>query len=125
MNFVVKLLISTLAVLITALILPGVSIDNDSFFIALIVAIVLSFLNAVVKPILVLFTIPITIFTLGFFLIIINTLIIILADKLVDGFHVNGFWSALWFSIIVAFVTSIFESIKRADDKKNGKLHEE
>lgn len=117
MNFIVKIMISTLAVLISAWLLPGVDIENNSFVTALIVALVLAFLNSVVKPILVFLTIPITIVTLGLFLVIINAGMILLADRLIDGFHVRGFWWALLFSIILSIVTSIFEAIKRSDER--------
>ena len=111
MRFIVKIIISTLAVLITAYLLPGVSIENQSFFTALMVALVLAFLNALVKPILIFFTIPITIFTLGFFILVINAIIIIWASRLVDGFHVEGFWKALLFSLILSVVTWLLEKI--------------
>jgi putative membrane protein len=117
MEFVLKLIISTLAVLITAYLLPGVEIVDNNFFTAITVAAVLAFLNAVVKPIMVILTIPITLFTLGFFLLVINAFIIIIASKIVDGFHVNGFWWALLFSLILSLITSILESVKRRDEK--------
>ncbi len=110
-------MISTLAVLITSMLLPGVEIANNSFLTALIVAVVLAFLNSVVKPILVLLTIPISVVTLGLFLVVINAAIILLADKIVDGFHVKSFWWALLFSLILSLVSSIFENIKAKDDK--------
>jgi putative membrane protein len=116
MNFIIKLIISTLAVLISSYLLPGVKIDENNFFTALIVAAVLAFLNAVVKPIMVIFTIPITVVTLGFFLLIINACIILLAEQLVPGFHVDGFWWALLFSLILSLVTSLLESLKRTDE---------
>ncbi|MFN6038026.1 MAG: phage holin family protein [Bacteroidota bacterium] len=113
MKFLTKILISTLAILITAYILPGVSIANNNFLSALIVALVISFLNYFVKPILVILTIPVTFFTLGIFLLVINTIIILLADYMVDGFHVSGFWAAFWFSILLSLVNSIFEKIQQ------------
>jgi putative membrane protein len=116
MKFIIQLIISTLAVLISAYLLPGVEIVGNSFFTALIVAAVLSFLNGVVKPIMIVLTIPITVVTLGFFLLVINALMILLASKLVEGFHVNGFWWALLFSFILSIVTSILESIKKRDE---------
>ena len=140
MKFIVQLIISTLAVLISDYFLSGVEIlpnsyfktliadfqtyginisfVNSSFFTAFIVAAVLSFLNSVVKPIMVLLTIPITFLTLGFFLLVINALLILLAAKLVDGFHVDGFWSALLFSFILSIVTSILENIKKRDEQR-------
>jgi putative membrane protein len=113
MNFIVQLIISTLAVLIASYLLPGVSIEGNNFFTALVVAAVLSFLNAIVKPIMIVLTIPITIVTLGFFLLVINALMILLASKLVDGFYVNGFWWALIFSLILSLTTSILESFNK------------
>lgn len=117
MRFLIKIIISTLAVLITAYLLPDVSIENESFFTALMVALVLAFLNAIVKPILVFFTIPITIFSLGLFILVINAVIIIWASKLVDGFHVASFWKALLFSLILSLVTWLLEKLG-GDDKK-------
>lgn len=119
MDFIIKLIISTLAVLISSYLLPGVEIQGNSFFTALIVAAVLSFLNAIVKPIMIVLTIPITIFTLGFFLLVINAVIILITSRLVDGFVVHGFWWALLFSFILSIVTSILESVKKKDEQKN------
>ena len=117
MKFIIQLIISTLAVLISSYLLPGVSIENNSFLTALVVAAVLAFLNTVVKPIMILFTIPVTIFTFGLFLLVINAFMILLAAKLVDGFHVDGFWWALLFSLILSLVTSILESVKKRDEE--------
>ena len=121
MKFIIQLIISTLAVLISSYLLPGVSIENNSFLTALTVAAVLAFLNTVVKPIMILLTIPVTIFTFGLFLLVINAFMILLAAKLVEGFHVDDFWSALLFSLILSLVTSILESIKRRDEGEEQK----
>jgi putative membrane protein len=89
---------------------------------AILVALVLSFLNQIVKPILTILTIPITIFTLGFFLLVINAGIIILADKLVSDFKVDGFWYALLFSLILSLITSILNSwfgVKKDEERGN------
>lgn len=108
MNLVVKLLITALAVVISSYFLPGVSVE--SFLIAILVAAVLAFLNVIIKPILIFFTIPLTILTLGLFLLVINALIILLTDSLVPGFHVEGFWWALLFSLILSLLVSVFEA---------------
>jgi putative membrane protein len=79
----------------------------DEFTTALTVAIVLGLLNFFVKPVLVLFTFPVTVFTLGLFLLVINAIIILLCDHFVDGFDVNGFWTALFFSIILSLSQSL------------------
>lgn len=83
------------------------------------VAIVLAFLNTIVKPVLTLLTIPITIFTLGLFLLAINAFIILFAGKLVSGFRVEGFWWALIFSMILSLCTSILNMLfgLNSDDK--------
>jgi len=82
------------------------------------VAVVLAFLNTIVKPILTVLTIPITVFTLGLFLLVINAIIIIFAEKLVSGFHVNGFLTALLFSLILSFCTGILNMLFGVNDKK-------
>ncbi|MEO8760668.1 MAG: phage holin family protein [Bacteroidia bacterium] len=111
MNFIVKLILSTIAVLITAWLLPGVSIDGNSFFTAFMIAVVLAFLNAVLKPILVFLTIPVTILTLGLFYLVINALIIIIAEHLVSGFHVSGFFTALFFSLVLSLIASVLDAL--------------
>ena len=108
MKFLIKILVTGLAVLISSYILPGVNVDG--MLTAVIVAAVLALLNASVKPLLIILTIPITIFTLGLFLLVINALMILLASKIVPGFTVDGFWYALFFSIVLAIVNGIFES---------------
>lgn len=109
MNLIIKLLLSALAVMLVAYLLPGVSVE--SFWVALIVAALLALLNVTLKPLLIIFTIPVTILTLGLFLLVINALIILLADALISGFMVSNFWWALAFSLILSLVTSLFESI--------------
>jgi len=109
MNFLIKLLITAIAVLVSSYFLPGVGVD--SFLIAVLVAAVLALLNALLRPILVLLTIPLTILTLGLFLLVINAVIILLTDGLVPGFHVDGFWWALLFSLILSLVVSVFEAL--------------
>ncbi len=98
MKFLVRLLISSLIIIGCSFILPGIHIET--FWTAIVVAIVLGILNTVVRPILVLLTIPVTIFTLGLFLIGINIIIIELADFLVSGFTVDSFLWALAFSLL-------------------------
>ena len=114
MDFLARLIISTLAVMVTSFLLPGVNID--SAITAVLVAFVLSLLNAVIKPLLVLLTIPITIFTLGIFLLVINALIIQLAGWIVPGFEVKGFWTAFFFSIVLSLITSVVERLAKNKD---------
>lgn len=118
MNLLFKILISSLAVFLTAYILPGVHVDG--YFTAISVAIVLALLNGFLKPLLVLLTIPVTLITLGFFLLVINASIIMLAGYFVDGFSVDGFWWALIFSLVLSVITSIMESLGGKPDRKHG-----
>ncbi|GAB4156127.1 MAG: phage holin family protein [Winogradskyella sp.] len=109
MNVILKLLLNALAVFILAHLLNGVEVNG--YLGAIIVAVVLAILNLFVKPILIIFTLPVTILTLGLFLLVINALIILLADKLVDGFSVSSFWTAILFSILLSILQSILYSI--------------
>ena len=104
MNFILRLLITGIIAYVLAKILTGVHISNITT--AIIFALVLACLNAIIKPILVLLTLPITVITLGLFLFVINALIILLADKLMDGIKVDGFWWALIFSVILSVFSS-------------------
>ena len=105
MNFLVRLLLSTVAVIITAYILPGIHVED--FLAAFILAVVLSVLNVTLKPLLVIITIPLTFFTLGSFLLVINALVILAAEAFTPGFYVDGFWWALLFSLILSILNSI------------------
>jgi len=116
MRFLVRLIVTALAVVIAAYILPGVKVDGG--LTAIVVALVLSLLNAFIKPLLIILTIPITVVTLGLFLLVINALIIIATDKLVDGFEVNGFWYALLFSIVLTVVVSLLNRLVKEEDRR-------
>ncbi len=109
MNFIIQLLISAFAVYFTAWLLPGVSIKN--YFTAIGVALVIGLLNTFLRPLLIFLTIPATIFTLGLFLFVINAVIILLTSYLFNSFHVDNFWWALLFSIIMSLVTQLLVSI--------------
>lgn len=109
MRFFLKTMVTAVAVLIASYVLSGVSVDSS--LTAILVALVLGLLNSFIKPILVILTIPITIFTLGLFLLVINILIVKWASELVPNFKVDGWFSALLFSIIVSFVTSIIDGL--------------
>lgn len=117
MRFIIKLLLTAVAVLLTSYVLPGVNTEGG-FGTAILVAGLLAILNVTLKPLIILFTIPITFMTLGLFLFVINALIILLADSIIDGFSVDGFWWALLFSLILSFFGSVFD--KEIDkDKRN------
>jgi putative membrane protein len=107
--FLARLVSFTLAVIITDWILPGVHVDG--VLSAFLLSVVLSLLNLVVKPLLVLLTLPVTVFSFGIFLFVINAIIILLAAWLVSGFHVGGFWWALAFSVLLSLTSSVLETL--------------
>jgi len=109
MKFIGKILINTLAIVLTAEILPGIHVEDPLR--AALVAVLLAVLNVTLKPLLILLTIPITILTLGLFLLVINALMILLASHLINGFQVDGFWWALLFSIVMAIINSVLENL--------------
>jgi putative membrane protein len=111
MNVLVRFLLSGAAVLLTAYLLPGVHVEHYGY--ALLVAAVLSLANVVVKPVLVILTIPITLVTLGLFLLVINAGIILLVDYFTPGFYVDGFWWALAFSLILSIFNGLFSDLMR------------
>jgi putative membrane protein len=116
MKLIIKLLLSALSVMIIANFLPGVTLV-DPIKDAIIVAVVLAILNVLLKPILIILTLPITIVTLGLFLLIINAIIIKLASNFIDGFSVESIWIALLFSILLSFLQSILNSMVKEDKK--------
>lgn len=103
------LIINGIAVVIAGYILPGINID--SIWTALLIAVVLGIINAIIRPILVILTLPITILTLGFFILVINALLVLLVSNIVPGFTVDGFWWAMLFSIVVSLVSWFLNSI--------------
>lgn len=102
MRFLIKIILSSFSVIIAGWLLNGVMIRD--YITSLLVAFVLAILNMILKPILVFLTIPITIFTFGLFLLVINAVIALIASDIVAGFYIDGFWWAIWFSLIVSFL---------------------
>ena len=109
LGFILKFILTAVLVYGLSRVLPGVSLNGvDS---AAILVIVLGILNAVVKPILKIIGFPITVLTLGLFLIVINVIIVKLADYLMTSFSVQGFISALIFSIALSLVNSVVDMV--------------
>lgn len=119
MGLLARILSTTLAILLVTWIMPGVAVD--SVLTALLLSVVLAVLNVFVKPLLIFFTLPITIFTLGLFLLVINATIILLASEIVEGFHVNGFWWALLFSVVLSITVSLFDRFQESSPNKDNK----
>ena len=121
-KWLLQSILSAVAVLFTAQILPGVQVSG--ILDALLVALVLSFLNTFLKPVLLILTIPVTLLTFGLFLLVINAIIIVVADALLEGFNVNGFGWALLFSLILSVINALLQSMTglNQSDNQNNKL---
>jgi putative membrane protein len=109
MTLLLVWILNAVTLLIVAYVLPGIVVS--SFWSAMLAAAVLGLINMLVKPIFILLTLPITIVTLGLFLLVINALMFWLAGSILKGFQVNGFWwavaGALFYSVISGFLTSL------------------
>jgi putative membrane protein len=117
MNFLLRILITAIVAFGLSAVMRGVYIDT--FWTALVFSLVLAILNALLKPILIILTLPITIFTFGLFLFVINAAIVLLAGDVVNGFRVDGFGWALLFSLLLSILTSILYK-----DARKGKREE-
>jgi putative membrane protein len=109
MAILINWLVTAFAVIIAAYLLPGVSVR--SFFTALLAALVLGLVNAILRPILVILTLPLTVVTLGLFIFVINALLVLLASAIVPGFEVRNFWWALLFSLTFSIVSIVLHRI--------------
>jgi putative membrane protein len=109
MRILIKWLVTTAAILVSAYFLPGVSVR--SLGAALLTALVLGLINAILRPILLIFTFPLTIVTLGLFIFVLNALLVLLTSAIVPGFHVQGFGWALVFSLVFSVVSFILHRI--------------
>jgi putative membrane protein len=114
-KWIIKVIVCAVNVFILAYILPGIEIKD--MLTALIVAVVLSFLDAVVRPILVILTLPATLLSLGLFLFVINAFIILIDAHFVGGFKIESFWHALLFSMLLSFFNSLVH--KKAFPEEN------
>ncbi|MBN8857393.1 MAG: phage holin family protein [Sphingobacteriales bacterium] len=110
MNFIIKLIVTAAVAFALSRVLKGIHIDT--YWTALIFALVLAVANVILKPILVLLTIPLTIITLGLFLFVINALMVLLAAHFVNGISIDGFWWALLFGLLLSIVSSLLFSGK-------------
>jgi len=112
MNLLAYLIINGFAVFIAAYILPGVVVDT--FWTAVLVAVVLGVVNVFIKPFITLLTLPFTILTFGLFIFIINAALVLFVDFLVNGFEVQGFIWALIFSLVISLVSSFLSSLTKS-----------
>jgi putative membrane protein len=115
MSLLVGWLVNALVIMAAAYVLPGINVT--SFVSALIAAVVMAFVNTFVKPVLVILTFPITLLTLGLFLLVLNALLVLLVSRLVPGFEVDGFWPALLLSIVLWLVNSVLHQLQSRSDE--------
>lgn len=111
MRTIISLILSTLAVLVTAYLLPGTHVE--SFLTALVVAVVLAIINTLIFPILLIITLPINILTLGLFTLVIMALLVMLASAIVPGFKVDSFWWAMAFAVVLAIINGFMSQVEK------------
>ncbi|MFH1822402.1 MAG: phage holin family protein [Patescibacteria group bacterium] len=109
MKLILRWLILAVAILITAYILPGVGVSG--VWAALWLALFLGLVNIIIKPFLIIITLPINILTLGLFTFVINALLILLSASVIKGFMVDGFWWALLFSVALSVISYILNKL--------------
>ena len=109
-KLLIRLLINMGAIVVIAYLFPGL-VRVDSFWSALGAAFLLGIVNAIIRPIFILLTLPLTIVTLGLFLLVINALMLWLVAGLVGGFHVSGFWGAFFGAILISVVSWILSRV--------------
>lgn len=110
-SLLVRWLVLALGVMLATRIVPGISCDNGGTLVA--VVLLLSFFNAILKPLLVLFTLPFILVTMGLGVVMINALLFLLVARLVDGFQVQGFWSAVLGSLVISLTNLLLSSFTR------------
>ena len=111
MQLILRLIVSTIAVLVADLVLRGV--EAQDLVTGFLVAIVLGLLNTFVKPLLLLLTLPVTVLSLGLFILVINAALVLLADRMIGSFQVDGFWWALLFSVIMSIVQGLLQGFDK------------
>ncbi|HEX2830833.1 MAG TPA: phage holin family protein [Burkholderiales bacterium] len=113
MRILLVWLVNALALIAVAYLVPSISVD--SFGAALIAALVLGLVNAVIRPVLVLLTLPVTVVTLGLFILVINALLFWFVGSILSGFHVAGFWGAFFGSILFSIVSWLLSALVLRD----------
>jgi putative membrane protein len=116
--FVIRWLVTTVAVLVAAHLIPGISYEGWGTLLG--ASLLLGIINAFVRPILLLLSLPWIIITMGLFIFVINALLLMLVSKIVPAFQVSGFWSAFFGAIVISLVSWLLSSFFRASD---GRIH--
>jgi len=123
MQLLVRWLVLALGVMIATKVVPGIAVDHNGSTL-LVVVLLLSFFNAILKPLLVLFTLPFILVTMGLGVILINALLFLLVGRLVAGFHVDGFWAALLGSLVVSATNLVVSAITKGNAKSEARRAE-
>lgn len=118
MNFLLRIVISAVVAFGLSAVLPGIRIHD--FMTALLLSVVMAVLNALLKPVLIILTLPITILSLGLFLFVINAIIVLVTAHFVNGFEVDGFGWALLFSLLLSLLVSILYKDREREEKRDG-----
>lgn len=116
-NFLIRLFVNALALAAAAWLIDGIQMSGG-FFDVLLVALVFGILNAILKPLLLLFSLPLLILSLGLFALVVNAGMLMITGRLLDDFSVSGFWAALLGSLVISFVTMLLGGAL-----KDGKKH--
>ncbi|MBX3732069.1 MAG: phage holin family protein [Verrucomicrobiae bacterium] len=109
LSFLKRWVVTTLAVLVAAQVVGGIRYDSTAT--VLVASLLLGFLNAFVRPLLLLLSLPLLVVSLGLFIVVINALLLLLVAELVKGFVVNGFWSAVWGSLVISAVSMLTNAL--------------
>lgn len=110
-NFLIRLFVNALALAAAAWLIDGIQMSGG-FFDVLLVALVFGVLNALLKPLLLFFSLPLLILTLGLFALVVNAAMLMLTASLLDDFAVSGFWAALFGSLVISVVTMLLGGLK-------------
>ena len=109
MSLLLRWIFSALSLMLLTYLVPGITVA--SFYSALLAALVLGLVNALIRPILIILTLPVNILTLGLFTLVINALMFWLVSSMVKGFNVSGFWPAFWGALVISVISWIFSNI--------------
>lgn len=113
MKLIARWLLSAFALMIIAYVVPGIVVSN--FYSALVAALVLGLINALIRPVIILLTLPVNILTLGLFTLVINALLFWLAASVVKGFYVANFWSAFWGAVLMWLISWILNGLLKSE----------
>ena len=113
-EFLIRWFITTIAVMGAAWLIPGINYDSNGTLIA--AALLLGIINAMVRPVLLILSLPFIILTMGFFILVINALLLLFVSSVIPGFHVNGFWHALFAGVVIGLISWLLSSFFRSSD---------